>query len=129
MMPMLGPALLAALVTFAASPASALTTCRAVDGDTLACGQSRVRLIGLDAPEMRGQCPHERAIALAARRRLQDLVAGGVHLQASRSRDRYHRRLAIAFDSRGRDIASIMIAEGHARPYDGRGRRLGWCNA
>lgn len=31
--------------------------CRAVDGDTLRCGQERVRLLGIDAPEMPGHCP------------------------------------------------------------------------
>ena len=47
----------------------------------------------------------------------------------TRGRDRYGRTLAIVRDRAGRDLARIMIAEGLARPYDGRGRRLGWCEA
>ena len=30
-----------------------------IDGDTFKLGQRKVRIIGIDAPEMHGQCPHE----------------------------------------------------------------------
>lgn len=120
------------LAVFMALAAAALTTpaeaahCRAVDGDTLACGTDRIRLIGLDAPELRAQCLREWHAARASRARLQQLVAGGVQLER-RGTDRYRRTLAIARTRDGRDVAMIMIREGHARPYSGRGRRGGWC--
>ncbi len=118
-----------ALATLAAltliTPAEA-TRCRAVDGDTLACGTERIRLMGLDAPELRARCDREWHAARASRARLQQLISGGIQLERHGA-DRYRRTLAIARTRDGRDVAMIMIREGHARPYSGRGRRGGWC--
>ena len=117
-------ALLAATVL--AAPAAAQPRIRAVDGDTLALGRERVRIIGLDAPEMHGRCPRETAQAQAAKKRMAQLVAGGVTLRP-RGRDRSGRLLAQVRDQRGRDVALVLIQEGLARPYDGHTRRAGWC--
>ncbi len=100
--------------------------CAAVDGDTLRCGEERVRIVGLDAPEMQGRCARERRLALAARDRLQALVAGGAALQRQPRPDRYGRTLALVRDREGRDVAAVLIAEGLARPHT-RGRRASWC--
>ncbi len=117
-----------ALILLAASPAHAQSRCRVVDGDTLRCGTERVRIIGLDAPEMRGECPREIRAARAATARMQQLVAPGITLRRN-GRDRYGRTLAVVRDRRGRDVAEVMVREGHARAYFGRGPRGGWCNA
>lgn len=109
-----------------AAPAAAQERARVVDGDTLIVAGDRVRIMGMDAPEARGRCVRERRLARAATARMRELVAGGIHLER-RGRDRYRRQLAIVRDLRGRDLALVMIREGHARPYDGRGRRRGWC--
>jgi endonuclease YncB( thermonuclease family) len=108
-----------------AASAMAQVHCQAVDGDTLRCGAERVRIMGLDAPEMRGQCPVEIRLARAARARMSALVAGGVMLQPH-GRDRYRRLLAVVRDRQGRDVAAVMIREGLARPYGGE-RRRSWC--
>jgi micrococcal nuclease len=100
--------------------------CDAIDGDTLACGSERVRVMGQDTPEMHGQCPAEIHAARAAKDRLTALIAAGISLEPH-GRDRYRRLLAIVRDRQGRDVAQILIRERHARPYDGRGRRQGWC--
>ena len=123
---MLRLAIPALAVLLTASPAVGKVRCQVVDGDTLRCGAQRVRVIGLDAPEMRGQCPREVRRARAAKDRLAELVAEGVTLR-TRGRDRYRRLLAVVRDRQGRDVAAVMIREGLARPYDGRGRRAGWC--
>ncbi len=99
---------------------------RAVDGDTLALGRERVRVVGLDAPELHGRCERETVLARAAQRRMAQLVAGGVTLRPH-GRDRFGRLLAVVHDRRGRDVARVMVRQGLARPYDGRGRRGGWC--
>lgn len=117
---------LAVLATLTLATPAEAARCRAVDGDTLACGTKRVRLMGLDAPELRGQCPREWHAARASRARLQQLISGGVQLER-RGTDRYRRTLAIARIRDGRDVAMILIREGHALPYSGRGRREGWC--
>ncbi len=41
-----------------------------VDGDTLAIGARRIRLVGYDAPELDGQCRAERQLARVAREEL-----------------------------------------------------------
>jgi endonuclease YncB( thermonuclease family) len=99
--------------------------CVATDGDSLRCGRERIRLLGLDAPEMNGRCARERRLAAAARDRLQSLIAGGASIRSA-GEDRYGRTLARVRDRSGRDVARVLVAEGLARPYEG-GRRRGWC--
>lgn len=116
----------ALLALLLASPAAAQANLRVIDGDTIAVHGAPVRIIGMDAPEMHGRCPRETALARRARDRLAELLADGVTI-IRRGRDRYGRGLAIVQDGRGRDVAQVMISEGLARPYTGRGRREGWC--
>jgi endonuclease YncB( thermonuclease family) len=47
-----------------------LAMCRVVDGDGLNCQGERIRLVDIDAPEIAGHCPEERALALRSRDRL-----------------------------------------------------------
>ena len=100
--------------------------CRAVDGDTLHCGEQRIRIVGLDAPELRGRCHEEKRLAEAATERLGVLIANGVTLSPS-GRDRYDRVLAVVKDSEGQDVARVLVREGLARAYHGRGQRADWC--
>ncbi|HEY4249820.1 MAG TPA: thermonuclease family protein [Roseomonas sp.] len=109
-----------------ACPAAAQSRCSVVDGDTIRCAGQRVRVIGLDAPEVHGRCLREIRMARAATDRMRRLIAGGVRLEAH-GRDRYRRRLAVVRDRQGRDLAQLMIRAGLARPYDGHTRRLSWC--
>ena len=119
--------LLATPASDAATPLStAQPRCRAIDGDTLACGAERIRIIGLDAPEMHARCPAELDLARASRDRLEALIAPVIAIKP-RGRDRYRRTLAVVLDATGRNVATTLISEGLARPYDGRGRRAGWC--
>lgn len=109
-MPMPIP-ILAAAVFACASPA-------AIDGDTLRCaGIGRVRLIGIDAPELAGHCRQGRACTPgdgpAARRALRSLIAGQRVICAQQARDRYGRVLALC-NAAGRDLSCAMIARGHA---------------
>jgi len=124
-MPAPMPRLAAALLLLPAS-GQARAGCRAIDGDSLVCGRERVRVIGLDTPELRGRCRAETQLARTAQARLQQLVARGVTLER-RGRDRYRRTLAVVRLRGGRNVAAIMIRERLARPYDGRRSRGGWC--
>lgn len=116
------------VVALLLSPSLAVAQLRAVavDGDTLRIGDTLVRVMGLDAPEMHGRCPRESNLARAARDRLSELIARGVRIEPH-GRDRYGRLLAVVRESHGRDVAAILISEGFARPYDGHGRRAPWC--
>ncbi len=99
---------------------------RVIDGDTITVRGQTIRIMGLDAPEIRGRCPAEIRLARVAKARMERLLAGGAWIER-RGTDRYRRTLAVVRDARGRDVAQVMIAEGLARAYDGRGRRARWC--
>lgn len=44
------------LLISAAAPQGDQVQCRVVDGDTLRCDGERIRLLGIDAPELPGHC-------------------------------------------------------------------------
>lgn len=90
---------------------------RVVDGDTLKLADGRsVRLIGVNAPELAHRGRPEEPFAVAAQRRLQALVAandGEVGLVSGRQgKDKYGRTLAHAYDARGSNLESRLLAEG-----------------
>jgi len=71
-----------------------------VDGDTLRCGHTRVRLLGIDAPEI-GSCPRWRICvegdAQASKRSLIDAVHHGPVRYQSITTDRFGRKVAIVW--------------------------------
>lgn len=112
------------------SPPLRVAQFRVIDGDTLAVDEQRIRLIGFDAPEMRtAKCPGEQMLAGAAKLRMQMMVASPerVSLVLSGRRDRWGRELG-TLKVGGEDVAAVMIREGLAHPYAGRGKRQGWCH-
>ena len=108
---------------------------RVVDGDTIDAvvppsrERQRYRLIGFDTPETHyARCDAERALGERATRRLEDLVRGtGVRIDVQgASKDRYGRGLA-KLSVREEDVGRILIREGLAVAYSGRGQRIDWC--
>ncbi|CAH1661857.1 Nuclease-like protein [Hyphomicrobiales bacterium] len=120
----------AALVAlFLVTPAVAQERILVLDGDTIAVGRERIRIIGLDAPEtFDARCPAEKALGDRATAAMRLLVAQGVTIAGGK--DRYRRTLARVY-FQGRDVADIMVERGLAMPYDcPRGRcprRIDWC--
>ncbi len=110
---------------------------RTIDGDTLEVRASvwlgmaittRIRIRGIDAPEIHGRCQHEKDMARAATERLAALVAGGsVRLSAISGGKYYGRVIADVTTPDGRAVGPLMLTSGLARAYDG-GRREGWCD-
>jgi endonuclease YncB( thermonuclease family) len=110
---------------------------RVVDGDSFEAraaiwlGQSievRVRIAGVDAPELHARCAAEREAALAARDWLIQRIGGAqVRLSALRY-DKYGGRVDADVGDSGGDVGAALIEAGMARPYHG-GRRGGWCAA
>lgn len=101
----------------------------AVDGDTLAHGDDRYRLIGFDTPETyRPQCAAEKALGLKAKARLTELIAteGQIKLVIEPDLDVHDRLLAVGRVA-GQDVGTILTSEGLARSYSG-GKRQSWCN-
>jgi micrococcal nuclease len=110
---------------------------RVIDGDTVAVrvpvwlGQelvTKVRLKGIDAPELNGACASEIARAEADRAALIALIDGRpVHL-TDLSQDKYGGRVvARLLLGSGVDAGAALMAAGHAKPWRGR-RETGWCS-
>ena len=109
---------------------------RIIDGDTLAVRVTvwlghdirvLVRVRGVDAPELRGECESEEAQAAAAAVALARLVEPGPVSLTNIEGDKYFGRvLADVRSPKGVDIGAALLQGGYARPYKG-GRRGGWC--
>ena len=91
---------------------------RVVDGDSLEIGAARIRLHGIDAPELHQTCMRggaDYACGREARSALAALAGEGVHC-AGNEIDRYGRLLARC-EAAGRDINREMVASGWAVSY------------
>jgi endonuclease YncB( thermonuclease family) len=111
---------------------------RTIDGDTfearvhLAPGQdvtTRVRLRGIDAPELKAACPEELRLAEAATDALRGLLRQGEVAIYNIGPDKYQGRVVadVATRSTG-NVSAALVGAGHARSYDG-GHRAGWCGS
>jgi micrococcal nuclease len=78
---------------------------RAIDGDTLRVGGERIRLRGIDTPEL------SELEGPMAKRRLEELLRSGSIRIVPRGRDVYHRLVADIFVNE-RNVAEILRSEG-----------------
>ena len=96
-------------------PVSAAVRCAAIDGDTLRCGEMRVRLSGVDAAELPGHCRQERDCApgdpVKHREALSDFVGHPVFITPLKI-DRYRRTVALVTDRNGLNASCAAIASG-----------------
>ncbi len=81
---------------------------RAVDGDTLRVGGERIRLRGIDAPEL------SELEGPTAKRRLEELLRSGSIRIVPRGRDVYDRLVADIFVNE-RNVAEILRSEGFSK--------------
>jgi endonuclease YncB( thermonuclease family) len=89
------------------------------DGDTIRIGEARIRLRGIDAPEMEQRCSRagrSYACGETARQALIDLVSGKTVRCRAAGRDRYQRILARCTVN-GNDIGTQMVESGWAVSY------------
>jgi micrococcal nuclease len=115
-----------------ASQPAVASACRVVDGDTLRCGSERVRLLGIDAPELPGHCAAGRLCApgdpYASSRSLEQALAG--NLKVTRvGLDRYGRTLALVAGNKG-DLSCWQLQHDQAtyKPnWDNDGRVAALC--
>jgi endonuclease YncB( thermonuclease family) len=108
---------------------------RVIDGDTFEARvevwpdvivATSVRLLGVDAPELRGKCPGERALALRAYAALEELLRHLPVTLGAVKHDKFAGRVDATVTAGGVDVAKALIGAGLARSYDG-GARQGWC--
>jgi len=109
---------------------------RTIDGDTFEARvnvgpgldlTTRVRLRGIDAPELKAACPQELQMAEAASDALRGLLGEGEVTIFNIGPDKYQGRVvADVATRRTGNVSAALLAAGHARSYTG-GRRGGWC--
>ncbi|WP_343699743.1 thermonuclease family protein [Caulobacter sp.] len=103
------PALLAAAIIACTAP-------QVHDGDTLRCGADRIRLYGVDAPEVkRGKTPAE-PFAYEARDLLVSLTRGRVGCRIV-DHDRYGRLVARCWSDATPDVNAALIRSGLTTEY------------
>ncbi len=92
---------------------------RVVDGDTIELAGEKVRLFGIDAPELDQVCDRGGvawACGTAARDMLAGIVAGGRLTCAVQDVDRYGRAVAVCL-RQDKDVAALMVRQGGAMAY------------
>ena len=109
---------------------------RVLDGDTFEARvnvwpgldtTTKVRLRGIDAPELRARCPHELAKAQAARDALIAILDEGAVGVSRVTLDKYGGRVvADASTRKTADVSAALLRLGLVRGYGG-GRRESWC--
>ena len=134
-MPAPAPAAAATPLAMRAShPAEVL---RVLDGDTFEARihiwpgmdiTTKVRLRGIDAPELKARCGEERVKAEAAREALIHILAEGAVGISRVGLDKYGGRVLADASTRATpDISAALLNAGLARSYSG-GRRQSWCS-
>jgi micrococcal nuclease len=115
---------------------------RVVDGDTidvqidLGFGiwhKARVRMLGIDTPESRTRNLEEKALGLASKARLKELLKNRrIRLETTKQgKGKFGRILATVWtsDKKGNEpdvcVNDQLCREGHARPYFG-GKKMPW---
>ena len=81
---------------------------RAIDGDTIRVGGERIRLRGIDTPEM------SEPAGPAAKQRLEELLRNGPIRIEPHGRDVYHRLIADVFVN-GQNVAETLMQEGYEK--------------
>lgn len=83
-----------------------------IDGDTLRCGTTRVRLVGIDAPEMPGHCRMSRRCVegdpFASKAKLEQLIAANDVQCVQTDMDRYGRVVA-SCTSGGENLSCALV--------------------
>jgi endonuclease YncB( thermonuclease family) len=133
----MAPLLSFLLLSLAFLPEYPAQVVRVIDGDTVSVHvypwpglivETRIRLLGVDTPELRGKCEEEKRGAREARASLAKLLPAGTPVRIRNiKQDKYAGRhdAEIRLED-GRSVAEVLIGAGLARPYDG-GTRAAWC--
>jgi endonuclease YncB( thermonuclease family) len=113
---------------------------RVIDGDTVEFEAPfmpaplkpllSIRVLGVDTPEKghRAQCDKEAKAAIAASEFTKNAINNAKTIQILlQSHDKYGGRVLGDVILDGKKLSEMLIANGHARPYDGK-KKSSWCN-
>lgn len=96
--------------------ADTITGCRVTDGDTIRCGDERIRLLAIDAPELPGHCRAGRRCApgdgAASAASLERALTGRLTIERA-GKDRFGRTLAMVAGDAG-DLSCWQLARAQA---------------
>jgi len=106
------------------------------DGDTITLAieiwpdlvqVKRIRLAGVDAPEIKGKCEIEKVLAIDAKAYVADTLKSAKLIVVTVSKLGKYGRPISAVIADGVDLSTGLIEMGLGREYDG-GKRESWCN-
>ena len=114
------------------------TVRRVIDGDTIDVDADlgfdvsiklRLRFAGINTPESRTRNLEEKALGLAAKARLKEILESADSVEfESHGKGKFGRVLAtpyVVLNDKRSDVCQILVREDHARLYDG-GQREPW---
>ena len=116
---------------------------RVVDGDTVdveidlgfqVMHRARVRMLGIDTPESRTRNLAEKALGLASKARLKELLKGKkTQIVCTKEKGKFGRVLGVIWTidkvtGEEINVNDRLCEEGHARPYFG-GKKTPWITA
>ena len=99
---------------------------RVIDGDTLDVmidqgfrnyREERLRVLGIDTPELSRGNDESKALGLRAKNRVEELCGDAEVIIRTEKGDSFGRWLATITLHDGRDLGTLLIREGLARPY------------
>lgn len=96
-----------------------------VDGDTFWLSGEKMRLFGVDTPEMDGRCQKERDLSQAATGHLQLLLSSGIIAITRHGQDDFGRTL-VEVDTQAGPVGPSLLARGVADRF-GDGVYPNWC--
>ena len=108
------------IVPMAAAMADVTGKPRIIDGDTIHIGKTKIRLHGIDAPEMKQTCRtgkgKEQMCGVLAKQALERLIKGQDVTCKGDTRDRYKRLIAVCYVGT-LSINERMVTDGWALAY------------
>lgn len=88
----------------------------------------KIRVIGVDTPEIRGDCPREKDLARKAKIYVRERIDQADLIEfCNVSWDKYGERIDAVVRLDGKDLAQDIIENDLGRSYSG-GTRLSWCS-
>ncbi len=90
------------------------------------CKNISIRVSGIDAPEIRGDCEKEKKLAIKARDFAKKFLSQGKVTLKNIDRDKYFRIVADVYVN-DKSLAKELIKRGLALAYDGGAKLQNWC--
>ena len=93
---------------------------RIIDGDTIVLDDKKIRLHGIDTPEIRQKCKDSNSktyhCGVRAKEELENIIGHNLVTCETKNKDRYGRLISVCFVN-GKDINSILVTNGWALAY------------